>query len=41
MASIPIGRPEQALGRATIDELRLYAATQQRSIDECLTQLTR
>lgn len=30
---------EQALGRATIDELRLYAATQQRSIDECLTQL--
>lgn len=32
---------EQALGRATIDELRLYAATQQRSIDECLTQLTR
>lgn len=32
---------EQALGRATIDELRLYAATQQRSIDECLTQLAR
>ncbi len=32
---------EQALGRATIDELGLYAATQQRSIDECLTQLTR
>lgn len=30
---------EQALGRATIDELGLYAATQQRSIDECLTQL--
>ncbi|WP_460090447.1 2-oxoadipate dioxygenase/decarboxylase HglS [Pseudomonas sp. S2_E02] len=30
---------EQALGRATIDELRLYAATQQRSIDDCLTQL--
>ena len=32
---------EQALGRATIDELGLYAATQQRSINECLTQLTR
>ncbi|VVQ17377.1 hypothetical protein PS925_04291 [Pseudomonas fluorescens] len=32
---------EQALERATIDELGLYAATQQRSIDECLTQLTR
>ncbi|VVM91709.1 hypothetical protein PS655_02852 [Pseudomonas fluorescens] len=32
---------EQALGRATIDELGLYAATQQRSIDECLTQLAR
>ncbi|CAI9002513.1 VOC family protein [Pseudomonas zeae] len=30
---------EQALGRATIDELGLYAATQQRSIDDCLTQL--
>lgn len=30
---------EQALGGATIDELGLYAATQQRSIDECLTQL--
>ncbi|KPN89993.1 2-oxoadipate dioxygenase/decarboxylase HglS [Pseudomonas nunensis] len=26
---------EQALGRRTIDELRLYAETQQRSIDEC------
>jgi uncharacterized glyoxalase superfamily metalloenzyme YdcJ len=26
---------EQALGRATIDELGLYAATQQRSIEEC------
>jgi uncharacterized glyoxalase superfamily metalloenzyme YdcJ len=32
---------EQALGRATIDELGLYAATQQRSINECLTQLAR
>ncbi|MFI8226052.1 VOC family protein [Pseudomonas sp. NPDC085632] len=32
---------QQALGRTTIDELGLYAATQQRSIDECLTQLTR
>lgn len=32
---------EQALGRATIDELGLYAATQQRSIDECLTQFAR
>ncbi|QHF50224.1 VOC family protein [Pseudomonas sp. S49] len=32
---------EQALGRATIDELGLYAATQRRSINECLTQLTR
>ena len=29
---------EQALGRTTIDELGLYAATQQRSIDECLSQ---
>nr|WP_177344736.1 VOC family protein [Pseudomonas sp. NFACC09-4] len=26
---------EEALGRATIDELRLYAETQQRSIDQC------
>ncbi|TNB94960.1 VOC family protein [Pseudomonas jessenii] len=26
---------EQALGRATIDELRLYAETQRRSIEEC------
>ncbi|MBY8934672.1 2-oxoadipate dioxygenase/decarboxylase HglS [Pseudomonas fluorescens] len=32
---------EQALGRATIDELGLYAATQQRSIEECLTQFAR
>ncbi|QHC95176.1 DUF1338 domain-containing protein [Pseudomonas sp. R84] len=32
---------EQALGRATIDELGLYAATQQRSIDDCLTQFAR
>lgn len=32
---------EQALGRATIDELRLYAATQQRSIDECLSRFAR
>jgi uncharacterized glyoxalase superfamily metalloenzyme YdcJ len=32
---------EQALGRATIDELGLYAATQQRSIDECLTHFAR
>ncbi|WP_455804986.1 2-oxoadipate dioxygenase/decarboxylase HglS [Pseudomonas fluorescens] len=32
---------EQALGRATIDELGLYAATQQRSINECLTQFAR
>ena len=30
---------EQALGRTTIDELQLYAQTQQRSIDECLAQL--
>ncbi|MCE0459849.1 2-oxoadipate dioxygenase/decarboxylase HglS [Pseudomonas uvaldensis] len=30
---------EQALGRATIDELRLYAETQQRSIDECKAAL--
>ncbi|MNI71659.1 hypothetical protein D3C73_1275430 [compost metagenome] len=26
---------EAALGRSTIDELALYAQTQQRSIDEC------
>lgn len=32
---------EQALGRATIDELGLYAETQRRSIDECLTRLAR
>lgn len=32
---------EQALGRATIDELGLYAATQRRSINECLTQFAR
>ncbi len=32
---------EQALGRATIDELGLYAATQQRSIDDCLSTLSR
>ncbi|PNG38942.1 DUF1338 domain-containing protein [Pseudomonas asplenii] len=32
---------EQALGRATIDELRLYAATQQRSINECLSRFAR
>ncbi|QRK86257.1 VOC family protein [Pseudomonas granadensis] len=30
---------EQALGRATIDELGLYAATQQRSIEECAAVL--
>lgn len=30
---------EQALGRATIDELRLYAETQQRSIDACKAAL--
>lgn len=30
---------EQALGRTTIDELSLYAQTQQRSIDECLALL--
>ncbi|PYC16194.1 DUF1338 domain-containing protein [Pseudomonas jessenii] len=32
---------EQALGRTTIDELGLYAATQQRSIDECLSRFAR
>jgi uncharacterized glyoxalase superfamily metalloenzyme YdcJ len=31
---------EQALGRSTIDELGLYAETQQRSIDECLALLS-
>ncbi|ROM34288.1 DUF1338 domain-containing protein [Pseudomonas poae] len=30
---------EQALGRETVDELKLYEATQQRSIDECLKTL--
>ncbi|WP_248730600.1 VOC family protein [Pseudomonas sp. MWU13-2517] len=30
---------EQALGRETIDELKLYEATQQRSIDDCLKTL--
>ena len=30
---------EQALGRTTVDELGLYAETQQRSIDECRTAL--
>ncbi|MFO2463055.1 VOC family protein [Pseudomonas sp. 15FMM2] len=30
---------EQALGRQTIDELKLYADTQQRSIDMCLNTL--
>ena len=30
---------EQALGRATIDELGLYAATQRRSIEECVERL--
>ncbi len=29
-------RVEQALGRSTIDELKLYAQTQQRSVDACL-----
>jgi uncharacterized glyoxalase superfamily metalloenzyme YdcJ len=32
---------EQALGRSTIDELGLYAETQRRSIEECLTRLAR
>ncbi|WP_449123209.1 2-oxoadipate dioxygenase/decarboxylase HglS [Pseudomonas sp. MPG01] len=32
---------ELALERATIDELGLYAATQQRSIDECLSRFAR
>ncbi|MEN5046897.1 2-oxoadipate dioxygenase/decarboxylase HglS [Pseudomonas koreensis] len=32
---------EQALGRATIDELGLYAQTQRRSIEECLAALSR
>jgi len=30
---------EQALGRSTIDELQLYAETQQRSLDDCATTL--
>lgn len=30
---------EQALGRQTINELKLYGQTQQRSIDECLKTL--
>lgn len=30
---------EQALGRSTIDELTLYADTQQRSIEQCLSAL--
>lgn len=30
---------EQALGRRTIDELKLYEETQQRSIDECIQAL--
>ena len=30
---------EKALGRSTIDELQLYAQTQQRSIEQCLTTL--
>uniref|UniRef100_UPI0030DA44B0 2-oxoadipate dioxygenase/decarboxylase family protein n=1 Tax=Pseudomonas sp. RL_35y_Pfl2_P42 TaxID=3088710 RepID=UPI0030DA44B0 len=30
---------EQALGRSTIDELGLYAQTQQRSIEECVVAL--
>jgi len=30
---------EQALGRKTLDELRLYGETQQRSIDECIQTL--
>ncbi|WP_455930691.1 2-oxoadipate dioxygenase/decarboxylase HglS [Pseudomonas fluorescens] len=30
---------EQALGRGTIDELKLYAETQQRSMDECIQAL--
>ena len=32
---------EQALGRATIDELGLYAETERRSIEECLAALSR
>ncbi|WP_166220015.1 2-oxoadipate dioxygenase/decarboxylase HglS [Pseudomonas atagonensis] len=32
---------EQALGRSTIDELGLYAETQQRSIEACLARLSR
>ena len=30
---------EQALGRRTIDELKLYAETQQRSMNECIQAL--
>lgn len=30
---------EQALGRQTLDELKLYEQTQQRSIDECTQAL--
>jgi uncharacterized glyoxalase superfamily metalloenzyme YdcJ len=30
---------EKALGRSTIDELQLYAQTQQRSIEQCLAAL--
>jgi uncharacterized glyoxalase superfamily metalloenzyme YdcJ len=30
---------EQALGQPTIDELQLYAETQQRSMDECMSAL--
>jgi uncharacterized glyoxalase superfamily metalloenzyme YdcJ len=32
---------ETALGRSTIDELALYAASQQRSIEQCFTQLNK
>ncbi|WP_339450050.1 2-oxoadipate dioxygenase/decarboxylase HglS [Pseudomonas sp. EA_5y_Pfl2_R50] len=32
---------EQALGRATIDELKLYAETQQRSLDACMAAISR
>lgn len=31
---------ERALGRLTIDELQLYADTQQRSLQECATALS-
>ncbi|MBW8353002.1 MAG: DUF1338 domain-containing protein, partial [Pseudomonas sp.] len=30
---------ETALGRATLDELQLYAQTQQRSLEQCATSL--